>query len=54
MPKIDIFKVFGCPIFQGRSEYSHNTNINMYLLIEIRFNILYTPCLGYYIEVEKN
>ena len=40
-------------VFQGRPEYAQITTINMYLLIEIRHNIL-IKCLGNCIELEKS
>ena len=40
-PKLTILKLLGVShIFQGRSPYTHITTTNMYLLIEIRHNIL--------------
>ena len=41
----------GRSIFQGRQQHTKITTINMYLIIEIRLNIL-KQCLGNYIEVK--
>ena len=38
--KIDNCKTFGPSIFQGRQRYTEVTIINMYLLIEIKHNII--------------
>ena len=50
--KIDNCKTFGPSIFQGRQRYTEVTIINMYLLIEIKHNII-IQYHEVYIEVEK-
>ena len=51
-PKLDAIVKYLCPIFQGKPQLTEITTINMYLLIEIRHNIL-IQCTGIYIEVKK-
>ena len=46
-------KIFGCPIFQGRPQNTQIATINMYLLIEIRHDIL-IQCHGNFIELRKS
>ena len=52
MLKICNYKVFGCSLFQGRPQNTHIATINIYLLIEIRHNILIAMSLELY-RVEK-
>ena len=40
VPKIVNCEIFGCLIFQGRPQYTQIKTINMYLLHEIKHNIL--------------
>ena len=51
-PKLVVVKVFGRPTFQGRPPYLQISTMNMYLLIEIRHDIL-IQCHENYIEVEN-
>ena len=52
MSKIDNCESFGHSIFQGRSQYTQITTINMYLLIKTNHNILKQYHWNY-IEVRK-
>ena len=47
-PKIGNCKILGCPFFQGRPQYTHITNINKYLLNEVKQKCPYTMPLELY------
>ena len=40
VPKIGSCKIFGRPNFQGGSQYTHISTINMYKFIKIRHDII--------------
>ena len=50
-PKLSSVTFLGDPVVQGRPQHIQNTTINMYLLIEIRCNIL-IQSHGNYIKVK--
>ena len=52
MPKIGSCKNFGRPNFQGGSQYTHISTINMYKFIKIRHDII-KQCHGNYKEIKK-
>ena len=52
MPKIGSGKIFGRPNFEGGSQYTHISNINMYKFIKIRQDII-KQCHGNYKEMKK-
>ena len=51
--KIGNCKILGCPLFQGRPQYTRILAKDMYLLIEISHNILII-CHGNHIKVKEN
>ena len=52
MRKIGSCKIFGCPNFEGGSQYTHISTINMYKFIKIRHDII-KQCHGNYKEMKK-
>ena len=52
MPKIGSCKIFGHPNFEGGSQFTNISTINMYKFIKIRHDII-KQCNGYYKEMKK-
>ena len=52
MPKIGSCKIFGRPNFEGGSQYTHFSTINMYKFIKLRHDII-KQCHGNYKEMKK-
>ena len=52
MPKIGSWKIFGRPNFQGGSQYTHISAINMYKFIKIRHDII-KQCHGNYKDMKR-
>ena len=52
-PKLAIVNFFVALFFRGRPQCTLITSINMYLIIEMRHDILIQQCHGNYIEEEK-
>ena len=52
MPEIGSCKILGRPNFEGGSQYTHISTINMYKFIKIRHDII-KQCHGNYEEMIK-
>ena len=52
MPKISSCNIFGRPNFEGGSQYTHFSTINMYTFIKLRHDII-KQCHGNYKEMKK-